>query len=142
MLKLLGFGFLIIYSFVNVMPNHSQTAETVFIGFPEIKVSEGGLNRTPAKLIGKDAANLRCIISRIGDEYYWASRENVRLVKIDGGGAFTTFLATNGAGYVRIIKPHFKEAASLMSETEKNFDYIEHMTIGLSTLSYWGKQEH
>ena len=49
--------------------------------------------------------NLECVISQIVTLYYWASRENVQLVSIDTGGAFITFLAVNGAGYVRVVKP-------------------------------------
>lgn len=141
MLNILSASVLMLFSSLNFSPFNAQTAETVFIGFPQVKVSEAGLSRVSKNLVRGDAANLRCIISKIGEKYYWASRENVQLVPIDGGGAFITFVATNGAGYVRIIKSHLKEAASMMSETEERFDYIEHIAVGLSTISYWGKQE-
>ena len=122
-------------------PSDSGNAETVFIGFPKKKVSEGGLDRVEENLTREKAANLRSVISRIGDRYYWASRENVQMVKIESG-AFITFLAVNGAGYVRVIKPEFKQIASRMSKTEKSFDYIEHVVIGLRSVNYWGEREH
>ena len=53
-------------------------------------------------------------------------------------GAFVTFVATSGAGYVRIIPPDLKEAASLMDETEKKYDYVEHLVIGLKSVTYYG----
>lgn len=68
------------------------------------------------------AANVRCVISKIEDRYYWASRENVEMVKIESG-AFITFLAVNGSGYVKVIKPEWKKMVSLMYKTEESFDW-------------------
>ena len=63
------------------------------------------------------------MISKIGDDYYWASRENNKMVRIESG-AFITYLAANGSGYVRVIQPGMKQAAALMGETEARFDYV------------------
>ena len=111
---------------------------TVFKGRPSIKVSEGGVTRTPEKLDPSKVVNLACVISKIGNEYFWASRENTPLSPVESG-AFITFVALNGSGYVRIIKSDLKQTASLMSETEKEFDYVEHLTIGLRSVTYYGK---
>ena len=119
----------------------TEGAKTIFIGFPKKKVSEGGLDRVVEDLSRKKAVNFRCVISKIEDKYYWASRENVEMVKIERAGVFIAFLAVNGSGYVRVIKPEFKEAASLMSKTEESFDYVEHLTIGLRSVNYWGEKE-
>ena len=110
---------------------------TIFSGMPTIKISEGGIDRFPEKLARKDVANLKCIISKIGEKYYWASRENAEMVRQESG-AFVTFLAINGSGYVRIISPGMKEAASLMGGTEANFDYVEHLLTGLRSVTYYG----
>ena len=56
----------------------------------------------------------------------------MRMVRIDGGGAFITFLAINGSGYVRIIKSQLKEAASLMSETEQKFDMLNTLSLAFA----------
>lgn len=53
-------------------------------------------------------------------------------------GAFITFVAVDGSGYVRIISPEMKDAASLMAETELKFDYAEHLLIGLRSVTYYG----
>lgn len=119
----------------------AEDAETVFKGIPSIKISEGGTDRTPESLKRDSAIPLSCVISKIGNDYFWASRENVKMTKFEGSGAFTTFVAGNGAGYVRIIKPEQKTSASLMSETEKTFDYVEHITIGLRSVTYFGKSQ-
>src|SRR5262245_17350453 len=95
---------------------------TVFKGIPSIKISEGGNERKPEAIPRDRAVNLECVISRIGEDYYWASRENVPMVRIESG-AFITFVAVNGSGYVRMIDPDMKKAAALMGETEAQFDY-------------------
>ena len=76
-------------------------------------------------------------VSKIGDNYYWASRKNVPMVKV-GDGAFTIYVAITGAGYVKVIKPEkfYKDAASLLSGTAERYDYIENMSIDLRTVTY------
>ena len=72
----------------------SAQATTVFSGMPTVKISEGGVERLPENLSRAQAVNLACVISRIGDKYYWASRENKSLVRVESG-AFTTFSAVD-----------------------------------------------
>ena len=113
---------------------------TVFKGVPIVKISEGGIERQPESLRRERAVNLACVISKIGDDYYWASRENTRMVWIESG-AFITYVAVNGSGYVRVIQRSMKQAAALMGETEAKFDYVEHMVIGLKSVTYYGQDE-
>jgi hypothetical protein len=107
---------------------------TVFRGRPSVKISEGGVERLPETLSREKAINLECVISQIGDDFYWASRENVPMVPSESG-AFITYIAVNGAGY----KPDLKEVAAIMGETEAKFDYVEHITLGLKSVTYYGK---
>lgn len=115
----------------------AQAPMTAFKGRPSIKVSEGGIERTPEQVTRERAINLECVISKIDDRFYWASRENVPLVEMENG-AFLTYVAANGSGYVRVVKPEAKAAAALMSPTEAQFDYIEHLVIGLRSVTYYG----
>ena len=113
-------------------------AATVFSGRPIAKISEGGLGRVVEDLPREKAVNLVCEISRIGEKYYWASRENKSLVRIESG-AYITFVAVDGSGYVRVIVPALKSAASLVGgETESKFDYAEHLLLGLKSVTYYG----
>jgi hypothetical protein len=133
-MKRLLLAFLIVMLSTTVTFSQSTT---VFSGVPTIKISEGGIERSPEKLERKDAPNLKCVISKIGEKYYWATRENKEMFRIESG-AFTTFFAVDGSGYVRIVQPAMKESASLMAETEAKFDYVEHMLIGLRSVTYYG----
>ncbi len=118
----------------------AQAPVTVFKGRPAVKVSEGGVERTPEQLSRDRAINLECVISQIGSSYFWASRENTPLSRTEGR-AFITFVAVNGAGYVRVVKPEAKAAAALMSGTEEQFDYVEHALIGLRSVTYYGARQ-
>jgi hypothetical protein len=69
------------------------------------------------------------VISKIGDAY-WATRENARLVRIDGP-AYTLFLATTGAGYVKIVQRERRKDASLFDPAAEKYDYVEHILLGL-----------
>jgi hypothetical protein len=111
---------------------------TVFRGRPSVKISEGGTSRNPEKLAREKAINLECVISQIGEDFYWASRENVPMVRVEQG-AFVTYMAVTGAGYVKVIKPEMKDVAGLLGETETEFDYVEHLTQGLATVTYYGR---
>jgi hypothetical protein len=115
-------------------------ARTVFDGVPSVKISEAGLERLPETLPVEVAINLRCVISEIGGRYYWATRQNKELIR-RSAGAFITYSAIDGSGYVRVIDPAFKAAVALVSPTESRFDYVEHLLIGLRSVTYYGKAQ-
>lgn len=66
---------LVLLLFIFIRVSFAQS-ETVFSGMPIIKISEGGVERFPEKLSRERAANLGCVISKIGGKYYWVTREN------------------------------------------------------------------
>jgi len=80
----------------------------IFTGIPEMKISEGGVDRVLENLNKENAIKFKCTITKIDDKYYWTSRENIELIPISSG-AFITYWAVNGSGYVRVVKPGMKE---------------------------------
>lgn len=110
---------------------------TVFVGIADIKINESGISRHQEKLSNIEAFDFKCVISKIDDKYYWASRNNVELIPTESG-AFITYVAVNGSGYIRIVKSDAKDLAEMMGETEKKYDYIEHLLLGLKTVTYYG----
>ena len=118
----------------------AQTTVTIFKGRPSVKISEGGIERTPEQIPRDRAVNLECVISQIGTSYYWASRVNTQLSRTDSG-AFISFVAVNGSGYIRVVKPEAKSAAALMGGTEERFDYVEHALTGLRSITYYGNRQ-
>ena len=87
----------------------------IFTGVPELKISEGGINRVPENITKDKAPKFKCTITKIDDKYYWTSRENVELIPI-ASGAFITYWAVNGQGYVRVVKPEMKEEVKKMGD--------------------------
>jgi hypothetical protein len=110
----------------------------VFRGIPSVKIVEAGLERGAEKIEQSKALSVSCIVREIDGKFLWETRGNKQLLKTDGG-AFITFSAVDGSGYIRVLKPMPKETMSLMSTTEQNFDYTEHMLLGLRTITYYGK---
>ncbi len=113
-------------------------AQSHFIGTPSLRISVSGIEHTIDKLDKLNAEKYLCVIEEIDGKLYWKSRDNKHLIKTESG-AFSTYTALDGSGYVRIIRSKHKTAASLISETEKNFDYVESLHLGLGNVSYYGK---
>jgi hypothetical protein len=128
---------LCLISLVIAYSNAFAESETVFSGVPMTKISEGGISRVSQELDRKDAITPVCVISKTEGKYYWTTRENKEMNR-SLSGAFETYIAVDGSGYVRAIRPKMKEAASLMDKTEKKYDYVEHLLIGLRSVTYYG----
>jgi hypothetical protein len=118
-------------------PLLAQAVTTAFSGVPSQKVSEAGNERRAEKITRHQSANLGCVVSEIGGKFYWATRGNKELVRI-ASGAFVTYVSVDGSGYVRVVGPDAKAAASAMSPTEAKFDYRERILVGLRSVTYYG----
>lgn len=106
-------------------------AETiVFKGYPTVKgrgMSDDGSFNTP--LSESASEEYKVIISKDGDKYYWLSRENKPLL-YSKSGKFHNFVNPSGSGYIKIFQTE-----------EGNYLYMEHMSLGLDTITYWGISE-
>ena len=109
----------------------------MFSGVPRVKVSEGGTDRSTDQITADREKDSGVVIRKIGDQYFWATRSNKELIP-HAGGAFITFVAVDGAGYVRVITQEGKSAAAQLSPAEQKFDYVEHVLVGLRSVTYYG----
>jgi hypothetical protein len=71
----------------------------VFVGTPINKITISESDVIEAGNSGTDAKEYQVVIEEIEGEFYWASRENLKLVPVESG-AYITFIATNGSGYI------------------------------------------
>lgn len=110
---------------------HDAVSDVVFTGIPSLKVivSESSSSRT--QLSEKDASDSKVIITKSGDQYFWSSRGNTELSLVRSG-AFWIFLATNGSGYVRIVDQELRDMV------EAEYSYVEHLTMMLGSVTYYG----
>lgn len=108
----------------------AAAAETEFEGTPQTKV-EVTLGATTSEAVPRDEREKRrVVITRDGDKYYWASRNNTPLYKLDSGD-YVTYVAATGVGYVRVLSPR--------KAIGRNVTYMEHLTVQMGSITYFGK---
>lgn len=131
----------ILLSLTFVPLTSTQDAVIIFIGFPKVGMRTNGLVDGVLQELSKEKViedKLGCMISKLGNKYYWTSRDNWEVEKIVRG-AFITFKRLDRPDYVRIVDPSAKEVAALLDKAVDKFDYIEHLTINLGFVTYWGQ---
>jgi len=115
-------------------------AEFEFIGTPTTKVQvTDGTVRTES-LTQAEGRELQVRILRDGDNFIWASRNNVPLVKRESG-AYITYVAVNGAGYIRVLTPTMRSIRDALppNQRDKEFVFMEHLVHQLGSITYFGK---
>ncbi|MGI0014656.1 MAG: hypothetical protein ACREBU_14635 [Nitrososphaera sp.] len=121
------------------VPSLAQ-AEIEFEGLPLVKIELGDAKATTTAVPPEKAGEYRVVITREGNQYFWKSRKNLPLVKTESGG-YVTYTATTGAGYVRVLAPFMREMLKQLprEEREREYVYMEHLTITLGSVTYYGK---
>jgi len=116
-------------TWTNFLTGALQAQETVvFQGRSGLKISEGELGRVPIGLSRE--------IAEENGQFYWASRRHVEMGAVRNG-PFVTYLALNGTGYVRVFDRNLG-ADTQVTPTEEQFDYVEHILLGLRSVTYYG----
>ena len=108
-------------------------ADTVVLsGVPTIRVTSSSESTSRKDLSDAERQEYGVVIIKRGDEYFWASRENKRLV-YSASGAFHYFIAPEGSGYIKVADPKL-----LMEKGKTGFLYMEHVHLWFETITYWG----
>lgn len=129
----------VVFSQAQLLITPTAKVKTVFIGLPETGTAFNGTEDAKfLKLTPERAQKLDCVIIKKGDKYFWTSRDNHEVEK-NVGGAFITFKRLDRPDYVRIVDPNMKKDAALLDKTSQKFDYVEHITINLTGLTYYGR---
>jgi hypothetical protein len=116
----------------------SAFADAAFEGRPTTKV-ESNDTKTVRTVLTK-SAQAECAVTIIQHDgrYFWASREDRELVHTSSG-TFHYFTAPDGAGYVKVFDTHSVPRA--MRPPGPRFRFMEHVSLGLWTITYWGATE-
>ena len=115
-------------------------ADIEFEGTPSVKVEvREGVAQTQT-VPQQRASEMGVRVMRSANGYLWASRNNVPLVKQESG-AYVTYVANTGAGYIRVLNPAMRRAVQSMptEQRDKEFLYMEHMVNQLGSITYFGK---
>lgn len=110
----------------------------VFSGIPSVGATDAGVAREAKPIIAAEAKKFEVIVTEDGGNYFWASRENKPLARVENE-RFITFIAPGGEGYIKIAKPETVKMLRAGIEGYP-FTYIEHMTAGLTTYTYFGSE--
>ena len=119
----------------------AQDHRVVFEGRPLHKV-ESSFTQTETFDLGPDASfeySVR-IVERSG-QFYWASRGMKRLVRHEAG-AYITFHAVDGSGYVRIGIPMMMDLRDQLpaDARRREIGYTEHLLAGFTSITYYGNR--
>jgi hypothetical protein len=117
---------------------HPAAAQLVFDASPTVRVDSNEAKTVRGVLSKQDEARSRVTITYRGGRYSWTSREDKELV-YSRSGAFHFFVATDGGGYVKICDQ--QELPEQMRSPGPRFCFMEHVTLHLSTITYWGSSE-
>ena len=107
--------------------------DVVFRGTPKVRVYATPEKDERQQLDQATAYKNECVIVQRGKKYYWASRDNAELMRVDAP-QFTYFVHTGGGGYVKVLTGSRKE-------TNAPAYYIENVTSGFDVITSWGTVE-
>jgi hypothetical protein len=117
----------------------SMALDVVFEGTPNVKVEVAEGTSETTRLRPERAKELTVRITKTATGYAWSSRNNVPMTRTESG-AYVTYMATTGAGYVRVLSPAMRKALEALpkEKRDKEFTYMEHMTHQLGSVTYFG----
>ncbi len=110
-------------------------ATVVLSGIPTVRVTSSSESTSRKDLSGAERQEYGVVIIKRGDEYFWASRENKRLV-YSAVPPFHYFVSPEGSGYIKVGDP--KLLPKLLMEGKTGFLYMEHVHLLFTTITYWG----
>ena len=114
--------------------------ELVFEGYPIKRIEITEKTSASYDVPSSKASEYKVVIEREGEIYYWRSRNNLQVVPRISG-AYVTYLAINGAGYVRVLNEAMREMYKLLPEEERqeSYLYMEHLVHQLGSITYYGR---
>ena len=106
-----------------------QAQQEGFTGRPLLRLDADPNEAKRTELSDAAGEKYECRIVKKGRRYVWASREDRQLNRRESGD-WVYYISPEGSGYVKV----FTGAAPMP------YDYIEHVTGELKTVTYWGKR--
>ncbi|MDB2449038.1 hypothetical protein N9W78_01980 [bacterium] len=119
-----------------------DASEIVFEGFPFRKVEITETTSETYFLTGEQSTEYKVTIVKEGDDYFWATRGNLQVIPIQSG-FYITYLAVNGAGYVRTLIPEARNLFEQMpaDDQAQQYFYFEHLVHQMGSITYYGRQK-
>ena len=141
MMKLI-FKFISVFCFaISINSQADQLiGDIIFEGYPVIKFETNGIESAEHVLGSSDGMEYKVQITKQGEKFYWATRGNAQLHPVISG-VYVTYIAVNGAGYVRTYSEQMMRLYNSLPETQKQTEltYMEHLTHQIGTITYYGR---
>ncbi len=122
------------------LPFVANAAEVVFEGYPVKKIETNESSANTSQLTKAQGIEYKVTVVKDGENYFWSTRGNLQVVPVKSG-FYITYLAVNGAGYVRTLAPEAREIFKQMpaEEQAKQFLYFEHLVHQMGSITYYGR---
>jgi len=130
----------IIFGMLFLLPLVANAQELVFEGFPVKKIETDEQSSNTNLLTEAQSSEYKVTIVKNGDNHYWATRGDIQVVPVQSA-FYITYVAVNGAGYVRTLIPEARALFRQMPDEEqaKQYLYVEHLTIRMGSITYYGR---
>lgn len=113
----------------------------VFSGTPSKKMQNAAIQCDHFEVPDFDPTKFKLIITEENGRYFWTTRDDTELTKVvNSTGAYTTYIANNGVGFVR-IQDHATTAVLHSKIPSYTYDYMEILLQGLTTITYFGSAD-
>jgi hypothetical protein len=119
----------------------AQDYTVVFEGRPIRKVESSFAATASTNLNADDSFKLSVRIVERNGKYYWASRGMGELIRREAG-AYITFIAIDGAGYVRVGVPFLLDLRDQLPDGQRSQEigYVEHLLTQFASITYYGNR--
>jgi hypothetical protein len=116
----------------------TRAEQVVFNAYPLTRVTSSADSTSRESLTESKGNEYRVIITKEGNNYLWATRENRHLLHTISG-AFHLFIDSRGGGYIKIFDLDLFPKSP--RDQGPRYRYMEHMTMHLGSVTYWGAAE-
>ncbi|HYP14323.1 MAG TPA: hypothetical protein VEQ63_10405 [Bryobacteraceae bacterium] len=100
-----------------------------FSGRPLVRIDADGGDTKRVELSDEAGMKYTCRIVKKGRRFTWSSRGDRELTQ-SFAGDWVYYISPEGSGYVKVYR----------GGGDMPYDYIEHLTSELKTVTYWGKK--
>ncbi|MDE2998561.1 MAG: hypothetical protein OXU79_05710 [Gemmatimonadota bacterium] len=125
-------------------PRTNTGPRVVLRAVPETMVKSNWNNTFQEILTAEKRQALQVIIVKVGESYYWASRDNRELI-YSKSGLFHNFTDAYAGAVVKVFVPSEHPAVGFGGYNESYYDkrsnrvqFFECISVGLTTYTYWG----
>ena len=105
---------------------------------PTVRVGSSEASTARTVLSEDEQEEFRVVITTRNERYFWISREGRELFHFTSC-VYHWFIDPRGGGYVKVQDTSL--LPELLRDPGPRFRYIEHVTLAIETITYWGSAD-